>query len=131
MTQGQKKYQAKKVAEIMTKNVITVKRNTTIKEAIQLCISHEISGLIVVDDKENAIGVITEKDLLVAFDYLNDAEAVINDFVAEDILSVTKDADLEDVVKMIIQRNVKRVPVLENDRVIGILSRRDVLRLII
>ena len=117
--------------DIMTKNVICVKSNTTFKEAIELCVYKEISGLVVVDENNDIVGIVSEKDMLIAYDFLREIKNSIQDFVSRDIISVQEDTPIPEINKILLQRNIKRVPVLNGKKVVGIISRRDILRSIL
>lgn len=117
--------------DIMTTQVITIHPHTTIYEAMNLIVKLEISGLIVVDDNSDVVGVITEKDLLVAFDFLEQTEAPVADFMCRDLISATPETTTEEIGRILVQSNILRVPVLEGKKVVGIVSRRDILKSIL
>lgn len=117
--------------DIMTVGVITAKPETTIKDAIKLLVEIQISGLMVLDDNNDIVGVVTEKDLLVAYDFLGTTQSVIKDFICTDIISVTPDTPMQEISKILVQKNIKRVPVIEEGKLLGVVSRRDVLRSIL
>jgi len=116
-----------KAKEIMTKDVITVTEATSIQEAIDLLIEKVITGLIVVDKHDKVIGVVTEKDLIVAYDFLSETTSPIGDFTSKDVISAAEDTPIEEIGKILVQRNIKRVPILKENKVTGIVSRRDIL----
>ena len=118
------------VKDIMTTQVITVEPNATLHEVIKLIVEIEISGLMVIEPNGDVFGVITEKDALVAYDFLKDLKAPITDFVCKDLISVTADTSVEEVSKILVQNNILRVPVLEGKKLVGIISRRDILKCI-
>ncbi len=113
--------------DIMQPNVITVTLDVSIKQAIQTLIQNKISGLIVVDEKEEVVGVLTEKDLLAAYDFLQKTNESVKNFVSQGLISVNLQTPIEEVSKLLVQRNIRRVPVLEDKKVKGIISRRDIL----
>ena len=117
--------------DVMTKNVVCVRVDTSIRESIELCVQKGISGLVVVDHHDDIIGVVSEKDMLVAYDFLHEVKDPIKDFVSRDIISVSEDTSVDEINKTLLQRNIKRVPVLRGKKVVGIVSRRDVLRYIL
>ncbi|MBF0384494.1 MAG: CBS domain-containing protein [Candidatus Omnitrophica bacterium] len=114
--------------DIMIRQVITVKANVSIKDAIKFLVNIEISGLVVVDDNNKAIGVVTEKDLIVAYDMLGNINGPINDFVNRDVIFVEETSTVKEIYDIFLQNNIKRVPVLRDGEVVGIISRRDILR---
>lgn len=120
-----------KAKDIMNKNVIVTTEKTTIGQAMNMCIDNAISGLIVVDDRKNVVGVVTEKDLLVAYNFLGNKGEEIKDFVSREILSVSPDTSLVKISNLLVQRNIKRVPVLLDGNLVGVVSRRDIMKAIV
>jgi CBS domain-containing protein len=116
---------------IMTPNLTTVRPEASIEEAIELLLREQISGLPVVDDEDRLVGVITEFALLaVAYD-----KRVKNHTVGQHMTRELITVDVEDPISRIadlcIVHRVRRVPVLHNGRLAGIIARRDVLRALV
>ena len=120
-----------KAKDIMTTQVITVLPSITIKDAIKLLVELEISGLIVTDDNNDIYGVISGKDLLVAYDFLGEIKSPIEPYVNRDVISITEEATVADINHLLIERNILRVPVIKDKKILGVVSRRDVLRYIL
>jgi CBS domain-containing protein len=139
-----------KVSDAMTKNVITTTPETAIEEAARLMIRHRVSGLPVIDGGI-VVGVITEGDLLrrietgtdlarsvwfafliapgrLAQDYVRSHARKVGEVMTRDIVSVTADSSLAEVVALMEARRIKRLLVLEQGRLVGIISRADLLR---
>ena len=114
--------------DIMTKDVITIKPETTIHEAMKIIVEKEISGLIVLNDKDEVVGVLSEKDLLVAFDWLGVVKPSIVDYYNKNVVSVTEDTPVQDINRLLVIKNIKRVPVIKDKKVVGVVSRLDILR---
>jgi tRNA nucleotidyltransferase (CCA-adding enzyme) len=117
--------------DIMTKDIITIQPDTTIGEAITQLVDHQISGVPVLDNNKELVGVVTEKDLLVAFDFLRKTEEPVQAFMSKGVIGVNPDTSVDEISRLLVQRNIKRVPVVDNNKLIGIVSRRDVLKHII
>ena len=117
--------------DIMTKQVVTVTPETTIKDAIQLLVEKEISGLIVINQDKDVVGVVSEKDLLVAFDWLGVTKATIRDYYNKEVVSVAENTPIEEINRLLVLKNIKRVPVLRGKKLAGVVSRRDILRFIL
>ncbi len=120
-----------KARDIMTKDIITLTPETTIAEAIDKIINNKISGAPVLDAQGEIAGVVTEKDLLVAYDFIKKFGEAIKEFMSRDIIGISEETPVEEISQLLVQRNIKRVPVLEGKKVLGIVSRRDVLRYIL
>jgi CBS domain-containing protein len=114
--------------DIMTEGVITTRPTSTIQEAIETLLSERISGLPVVDERGRLVGIVTEFALLaVAYD-----ERVLSDTVAQhmttDLLTVDVDDPVRKVADLCVVHRVRRVPVLDNNKLVGLIARSDVLR---
>lgn len=109
------------INEIMTTNVITVSDDTRIEDAARLLARHRISGLPVIDDSGALIGVVTEYDLLAK------SGAIVADIMSRGVISVSPETEAEDVAHLLAARRVRRVPVLESGRLVGIVSRSDLI----
>jgi len=117
-----------KVKHIMTANVVTVRRDTPISEVTELLMKKNITGIPVVEDDMTLIGVVTEKDVLRLFYASGHAtNRTVADFMTSPAVHFDKDEDLRDVFTCLMDNFFRRVPVTSNGKVIGIVSRRDVL----
>ena len=93
--------------DIMTTQVLTVKPSISIKEALRLLVEIEISGLIVVNEANDIIGVVTGKDILVAYDFLKQTQAPIDEYINRDVVSVKEDTPIEEISRLLVQGNIK------------------------
>ena len=117
-----------KAADIMTANVITVKKDVVLTEAIALLLRWHISALPVVDDENKMVGIISEIDLVnLTFDG-NAADTVVEEVMVTDIVSFNSNTELADLVQTFSQKHLRRVPIIDKGKVVGIVSRRDILR---
>lgn len=117
--------------DIMTREVISITPETKLIEAIDLLIDHKISGVPVVDSGGNLAGLVTEKDLLVAYDFLGEIKApqtAVKEFMTKDLISVGEEAMVSDISQILVRENIRRVPVVKEKKVIGIVARRDILK---
>lgn len=142
------------VADVMTRRVVTIAPEATVEDAATLMLSRRISGLFVVDKAGDLVGVITEGDLLrrdelgtergrpwwlkllvsparQAADFTRAHGRHVRDVMTADVISVADDAPLETVVAAMERARVKRVPVTHGGRVIGVVSRADLLRALV
>jgi CBS-domain-containing membrane protein len=137
--------------DVMTRNVISVPPDGTVADAVQLMLDRGISGLLVVDASGVLVGIVTEGDLLrrdelgterrrswwlrllaspgrQAADFTRTHGRKVDDVMTRDVISVDANAPLEQIVALMEEHRVKRVPVLDGDRVAGVVSRADLLR---
>ena len=117
-----------KASDIMTDKVITVKKDLVVTEAIALLLRWHISALPVVDDEGKMIGIISEIDLVnLAFDG-NAADTTVEDVMITNIIYFGPHTELADLVRTFSKKHLRRVPIIDKGKVVGIVSRRDILR---
>jgi CBS domain-containing protein len=118
-----------RVEEVMEKDVVTVKKDMPIYEAVELMLANEISGVPVVDDQMHLVGVLSEKDvvnLLYDSGYAN--KKVVRDFMTMPPIAFEKDGSLLDVCDFLAKNVFRRVPIIHQKKVVGIISVPDILR---
>lgn len=114
----------KTAKDIMTTTVITVKASTPIKELATLLSKHNISGVPVLDDEgRSVIGVVTEADIL------KKPQGVrVADIMSKEVVSVGPDTPVEEIAKILAEKGIKRVPVISEGKLVGIVSRADIVK---
>jgi len=112
-----------KVHEIMTSNVISVGEDTSVRDVARILDRHRISGLPVTDNLGHMVGLVSEYDLIAKPDARTAGEAM-----TRDVISVMQDTAVEDVRFLLVNRKIKRVPVLRSQKLVGIVSRADLVR---
>lgn len=117
--------------EIMSTDVRTVRPNTSIEDAIELLLRQKLSGLPVVDDNGRLVGVITEFALLAVTYDRGVCLHTVSQHMTRDVLTVNVDDPVSRVADLCIVHRVRRVPVMQNGRLVGIIARRDVLQALV
>jgi CBS domain-containing protein len=112
-----------KVGEIMTPNVISVNEDASVRDVARVLDRHRISGLPVCDGDGHMVGVISEFDLIAKPEARTAGEAMTHD-----VISVMEDTSVDHVRFLLVNRRIKRVPVLRGTRLVGIVSRADLVR---
>jgi CBS domain-containing protein len=116
---------------IMTSDIITIRSDASLEDAIALILSEQISGLPVTDDDGHLVGVITEFALLaVAYDQ-RVKDHTVRDHMTTELIIVDVDDPISRVADLCIVHRVRRVPVMKDGRLVGIIARRDVLRALV
>ncbi|MBK9944518.1 MAG: CBS domain-containing protein [Kouleothrix sp.] len=110
------------VREIMTSAVISVPADSTIEDAARILARHRISGLPVVTSDGALVGLVTE------YDFISKQGQTVSDIMSRGVISVTEDTDVEEVSHLLTNRRIRRVPVLRGDRLVGIVSRSDLIK---
>lgn len=119
-----------KAKDIMTKDVISVNRETPIYEAVELLIKNQITGMPVVDDDMTLVGVISEKDCLRLF-YADEEEKnkTVQHFMTQPAIHYNENDSLKTICDFMMINYFRRVPVTsKNGKLVGILSRPDVIK---
>jgi CBS domain-containing protein len=138
------------VADVMTRQVVTITKDAPIGEAVRLLLEHRISGLPVVDAEGNLEGIVTEGDFLrraetgtqrrrprwlefllgpgrLAQEYVHSHGRRVSDVMTRRLHTVDEDTPLEDVVRRMEKHRIKRLPVVSGGKLVGIVSRSNLL----
>jgi CBS domain-containing protein len=114
--------------EVMSTRVISVRQDEDIYAAIRVMATNEITGLPVVDEDGTLVGVITEKDVLALLYTMQDKPGTVRDFMTANVVCFDQGTDLAEVAETLRTHSFRRVPILDHGRLIGIISRRDIIR---
>lgn len=142
------------IKNIMTRDVITVREDDTVEKCANLLITHNLSGLPVVDEVGKVVGMVTEGDLirrasriegpaalevLGGIFYLESPKKFVDDLVksmgnlakdimTKDLITVSPDKAIEDAATLLVRNKIKRLPVIDKEgNLIGIVSRKDIM----
>jgi CBS domain-containing protein len=146
-----------KASEIMTREVVTVRPDTPVREIARLLNRGDISGVPVVDEAGAVVGIITELDLILRNarlhfpTYIRILDNIIYlqnprhyrdelrralgttaaEIMSQPVISATPDTDVEDIATLMVEKRVNPIPILEEGHLAGIISRADILRLMV
>jgi CBS domain-containing protein len=117
-----------KARDIMSTNVVSVKKDTPIFEAVKLLVEHNISGLPVVKDDMTLVGLLSEKDVVDLFYETEKAEnKIVNDYMTDPAVHFDENSALVNICDFLLKNIFRRVPVTSDGKLIGIISVKDVL----
>ncbi|MGA1824727.1 MAG: HPP family protein [bacterium] len=117
------------IGSIMTKEVIAITKECPIDKAIEILLNNKITGMPVVEDNMHLVGIITEKDLLrVLYDSTCNS---IADLMTTNVITFNENDNLVDLVRCLIEKNFRRIPITSQGKVVGIVSRTDVVKYIL
>jgi predicted transcriptional regulator len=145
-----------KAEDIMSREVITVNENASVRELASLFLTHDISGAPVVDMAGKVIGVVTENDLIFqnkkvhlptavaildAFLFLERPEkmekelkkiagAKVGDICSRNLISVGPETELEELATLMAEKKIHTLPVMEGEQLMGVIGKSDIIRLI-
>ncbi len=132
-SQGKKESQIL-VSDYMTKNLITFKVEDSLGYVIEQLIKHNISGGPIVNDKNELIGIISETDCIKHISeskYYNmpsDVKSTVGEYMVTEVDTIDKNMNIFDATHKFINTKRRRFPVVENGKLIGQLSQKDVLK---
>jgi len=113
----------------MTEHVFVVKRATPIYRALELLVEHNISGAPVVEDDMTLVGVLSEKDVLKLFYEFKDAESkTVDDYMTQPAVFFDEKESLLDICDCLSDNYFRRVPVTSKGKLVGVVSRRDIIK---
>jgi CBS domain-containing protein len=112
---------------VMTENVISISAAATVQEAIRLLVRHRISGAPVVDEAQQLVGIISEFQLMEIVFEPDLKSRPVADFMTKDVITVGEGALLSEVVSLFVVHRIRRLPVVRNGTLVGLIARRDVL----
>jgi len=143
-----------KAKDIMTTDVITVNQTTTIEDLAQILMEHKISGVPVIDDNGDLIGIVTENDLIsqnkrlhiptvmrlfdayvmlespskIEKEIKKMAAITVNDIYVKKVITVTEDTQVEDIATIMSDKKVHLIPVVEGKKIRGIIGKMDLIK---
>jgi CBS-domain-containing membrane protein len=140
-----------KASDIMTRDVVTVRPETTVEELARLLIEHKFSGVPVVDDNNQLVGIVTENDLISqnkrlhiptiirlfdAYIMLGSekldgeikkmAATTVGEICVKDVVSITEDTTVEEIATIMSERTIHLLPVVRDGNVVGIVGKADI-----
>lgn len=113
--------------DIMKCGLLTVRKQTPLHEAANMLATRHITGLPVVDEALQLLGIITEKDVLRAIFASENKEQTVADLMTENVTSFSQTDSMFDVCDCLINNDFRRVPILDQGRLVGLISRADII----
>jgi CBS domain-containing protein len=125
-----------RVEGVMTREVITVPPGASLKDAARLLVEHHISGLPVVDDQDHVLGILSEADVLrkeaggvlPEFNRSKLEAHVVGEAMTAPVLTIDADRPVSHAAKLMVENGVNRLPVVLDGRLVGIVTRADLVR---
>ena len=114
--------------DIMTEDVVTIPSGTTVQETVRTLLDRRISGAPVVDENGLLIGIISEFELMEMIYNQDMKHRPIDEFMTEDVITASESTMLSDICNIMMVLRIRRVPVTRDDRIVGLISRPDLVR---
>jgi CBS domain-containing protein len=115
---------ALRARDIMAREIVTVGSDMLVEDAAKLLAYHNISGMPVEDPDGKVVGIVSEADVI------GHIGSIVSDVMTEDVISVGEDATVEEIATLLNAHRIKRVPVMSNGSLRGMVSRSDIVRAI-
>jgi len=112
---------------IMNMHVITVPEGEDIYEAIRIMVLNNITGLPVLRDDGTLAGIISEKDVLRLLYNIEDQPGTVAKYMTTDVVCFDQEDSLNDIAQSFVTNNFRRVPILSQGKLVGIISRKDII----
>lgn len=118
-----------KVDDVMIEDVITVDSDATVMDAVELMNKHEI-GCLIVTRKGKAVGIVTERDFLrrVLAESRDPKKTRVRQIMSKPLIFGEPDMDIEDAARLMFRKKIKKLPVVENGRLLGLVTLTDLAR---
>ncbi|WGJ14746.1 CBS domain-containing protein [Methylocapsa sp. D3K7] len=138
-------------SDVMVHDIVTIGPEEDVSKAVKLLVDHDISALPVVDDERRVIGILSEADLLhrdkigteqhrawwleavtpasvLALDYAKSHGRKVAEVMSEDVISADEDTPLSELANILEKNRIKRVPILKDGKLVGIVSRSNLIQ---
>jgi CBS domain-containing protein len=120
----------KELLEAKGKNVVSIEGNKSVEDALKEMGSRKISAMMVTENARS-VGIFTERDVVKCYlscDGKSFGEIVLRDAMTSNLIVAQMDDDLNDIMSIMVEKNIRHLPVVEGGKVIGMLSIRDVIQ---
>jgi CBS domain-containing protein len=118
--------------DVMTTQVICIHKDTPIYEAIDLMVTNSITGIPVIENDSMLVGILSEQDVLRLFHtYEKEKNKAVSEFMTQPAIHFEEDECIGDICSCMMQNSIRRVPITSNGKVVGVISRSDILRQIV
>jgi CBS domain-containing protein len=118
-----------KVEDVMVENVVTVDADATVKEAVEIMNKHEI-GCLVVMKWNKPVGILTERDMLrrILAKSKNPEKTKVSEIMTTPVITIEPSTDLEEAARLMFEKNVKKLPVISERKLVGLVTLTDLAR---
>jgi CBS domain-containing protein len=118
-----------KAGIVMAKEVITIREDASVKEAADIMNQAEI-GSIIATRRGKAVGIVTERDLLkrIVAEGKNAKKTKVQDIMSAPLISIPPDMDIEEAARLMFEKKIKKLLILDHNRLVGLVSLTDIAR---
>ncbi|MEM2934011.1 MAG: CBS domain-containing protein [Methanocellales archaeon] len=115
------------VREIMEKNVVTIKRSGSLKEALALMMTHKKGGLPVLDEENRIAGIISERDVLFIVSHRM-SNKLVKDYMSKNVVTAPPSLTIERAIKLMVGEGFRRLPIVSSGVLLGMVTASDILK---
>jgi len=115
---------------IMSTDVVAVKRDTPVRDVIDLIVTKDITGIPVVNDDGTLAGIVTERDILSLLADVRYATGPVEQYMTRDVVAFDVEEDFIAICECVTKNHFRRVPILSEGKLVGIVSRSDIIKYI-
>ena len=121
--------------DIMVRDIIKVNKSNRLAYALKIMEKYRISRLIVIDDKENVVGILTEKDIMDRLGAartrnLTPSRLAVSSVMNENVFSVDPETPIMEIIKLMVDKKISTVPIIVNSKIVGLITKSNILELI-
>lgn len=126
---GRRKTRAELLSEVINRNVVTVSPTAALSEAAYLMMNEDVGALVVVDGDARPVGIITDRDMVVSAiaEGANPEEVTVEEIMTKDLITVDEDTDLFEMLSILSENSIRRLPVTRGPKLVGIVSVDDLI----
>jgi len=118
-----------KARDLMTRPVISARKNASVRDISLQLLGGLFSGMPVTDDYGKVIGMVTEFDILAQIEKGNElTKLTAGDIMTKNVLTADVNASIESIIKIVLDKNVIRLPVTEEGKLVGVIARCDIIK---
>jgi len=114
------------VRDIMKRNVLTLTKNATIKDTLDLMVENYAGSVVIVDD-DKIVGLVTERDILSRIvEKDRKLSNPIESIMTKNVITISPNRSVEEAARIMTENKIKKLPVVENDKLVGIITLTDI-----
>jgi CBS domain-containing protein len=116
------------VRDAMNKKVRIIKPDRSVREAAEIMSAHRIGSLVILKDHK-LVGILTERNIMdhVVSKSRNSDEVKVEEVMTKEVVTISPDEDIEDAAELMTEKKIKKLPVVENGKLVGIITASDLI----
>lgn len=126
---ARKHNQSKLLKDVMNREVFTISPSSPVAEAAHIMMNEDIGALVVVDGEMRPVGIVTDRDLVISImaEGISPEAITVEEIMSKNLITVDEDTDLFDMLRILSENSIRRLPVTRNRKLTGIVSVDDII----